>query len=277
MTDHPYKYLFGPVPSRRLGISLGIDLIPPKTCSLNCIYCECGRTTKLTITRKEYVPTDEVIAELKHFLGSKPKLDYITYSGSGEPTLHSGIGRITESLKTDFPDYRIALLTNGTLFYQPGLIEEVQAIDVILPSLDAVSDDVFIKINRPLPSLKIEAIVEGLIELRKKYPGPIWLEIFIVPGLNDSDAEIEKIATVVGRIQPERIQLNTLDRPGAVAWVEPASKSVLEKIAQKLGDRAEIIAHFRKREQVASYNADVESAILQTIKRRPCTVDDLSS
>ena len=131
-----YNFLFGPVPSRRLGISLGVDLVPHKTCSLNCIYCECGRTTNLTIERKEYVQTETVIAELKNFLEPEPKLDYITFSGAGEPTLHSGIGEIVKFLKTSFPDYKIALLTNGTLFYQPGLIEEVRNIDLILPSLD---------------------------------------------------------------------------------------------------------------------------------------------
>ena len=157
-----YNYLFGPVPSRRLGISLGVDLVPHKTCSLNCIYCECGRTTNLTIERKAYVPTETVLAELKTFLEPKPKLDYITFSGAGEPTLHSGIGEIVKFLKTNFPNYKIALLTNGTLFYQPELIKEVKSIDLILPSLDAASDLVFRKLNRPFPKLHIETMIEEL-------------------------------------------------------------------------------------------------------------------
>lgn len=277
MTAYHYNYLFGPVPSRRLGISLGVDLVTHKTCSLNCIYCECGRTTNLTIERKEYVPSETVLAELKKFLTPKPRLDYITFSGSGEPTLHSGIGEIDKFLKTNFPDYKIALLTNGTLFYQPGLIEEVKSIDLILPSLDAASDHIFRKLNRPFHKLKIETIIDGLVQLRKKFQGQMWLEVFIVPGLNDSDDEIMRLKSAIQGIKPDRVQLNTLDRPGTVAWVKPATKNLLEMIAKKFNRNVEIIANFQQRDQVASYRADVESSILQTIKRRPSTVDDLST
>lgn len=277
MTSNQYKYLFGPVPSRRLGISLGVDLVPHKTCSLNCIYCECGKTTNLTIERKAYAPTEIVLTELKTFLSPKPKLDYITFSGSGEPTLHSGIGQIATFLKTNFPDYKIALLSNGTLFYQPGLIEEVQAVDLILPSLDAASELIFKKLNRPFHELKIDKIIDGLIQLRKNFSGQIWLEVFIVPGLNDTEYEIAQLKSTIQRINPDRVQLNTLDRPGTVAWVKPATKKSLEMIAKKLNRNTEIIANFQQREQVASYSADVESSILQTIKRRPSTVDDLST
>jgi len=276
MTGKQYKFLFGPVPSRRLGISLGVDLVPHKTCSLNCIYCECGRTTDLTIKRKEYVPTEVVLAELKTFLAPNPKFDYITFSGSGEPTLHSGIGQIATFIKENFSDYKIALLTNGTLFYQPELIAEVQAIDLILPSLDAASELIFKKLNRPFRELKLNSIVDGLIQLRKNFTGQIWLEVFIVPGLNDTEDEIQQLKSAIQRINPDRVQLNTMDRPGAVGWLKPATKNSLEVIAQKLNFHSEIIANFQKREQVASYNNDIESAILQTIKRRPCTIDDLS-
>ncbi len=272
-----YKYLFGPVPSRRLGISLGVDLIPPKTCSLNCIYCECGKTTNLTIERKAYVPTEMVLAELKTFLSPTPQLDYITFSGSGEPTLHAGIGEITMFLKENFPAYKIALLTNGTLFFQPELIQEVQKIDLILPSLDAASDLIFKKINRPFHQLKLDSVIKGLIELRKNYTGQFWLEVFIVPGLNDTDDEINRLNNAIEQINPDRVQLNTLDRPGTVSWVKAATRDTLEMIAQKLNRNTEIIANFQKRENVASFNADIESSILQTIRRRPCTVDDLST
>ncbi|MBN1154049.1 radical SAM protein [candidate division KSB1 bacterium] len=277
MSDHKYNYLFGPVPSRRLGISLGVDLIPHKTCSLNCVYCECGRTTNLTIERREYFPGETILTELQTFLEPKPTLDFITFSGSGEPALHSDIGRIANFLKTHFPDYKIALLTNGTLFYQPGLIEEVKSIDLILPSLDAVSDRVFKKINRPFRELKNDKIIEGLAQLRRSFKGQLWLEVFIVPGLNDTDEEIAKLKDAVHRINPDRVQLNTLDRPGTVAWVKPATRVSLERIAQKLDHHTEIIATFRQRTQISSYQTDIESNILQTIKRRPCTVNDLST
>lgn len=160
-----YKYIFGPVPSRRLGSSLGIDLIPYKTCSLNCVYCECGKTTDLTFERKEYVPTERVIEELDDYLKTEPELDYITFSGSGEPTLHNGIGEIIKFLKENYPQYQLALLTNSTLLNDEKLQDEIKKLDLIVPSLDAVSEDVFQKINRPVEGLSAQKIVQGLINL----------------------------------------------------------------------------------------------------------------
>lgn len=277
MSNIHFDHLFGPVPSRRLGISLGIDLVPYKTCSLNCVYCECGATTDLTLERKEYAPTNAVISELKQFLSTSPKLDYITFSGAGEPTLHSGIGQIVEFLKNDFPHYKTALLTNGTLFYQQILINEVKKIDLILPSLDAASDPVFRKIDRPVKGLGIQNIITGLVNLRSEFPGTIWLEIFIVPGVNDSEEEIKLLREAIHRIRPDQVQLNTLDRPGTESWVKAATKIKLENIAQHLDWETDIIANFQKREHIASYNLEIEDAIIQTLKRRPCTSYDLSA
>ena len=277
MKKYNYQYLFGPVPSRRLGISLGVDLVPHKTCSLNCVYCECGRTTNLTIERKEYVPTMSVLSELNHFLSTTPKLDYITFSGAGEPTLHSGIGEIVTFIKKNFPNYKLALLTNGTLFYRDEVRDELLPVDVMLPSLDAASDKVFRKINRPVRKLNIETIIEGLVKLRGEFSGEIWLEVFIVPGVNDTEQEIASLREAIHRIKPDQVQLNTLDRPGTAPWVTPATRAKLEAIAGQLDWDTRIIANFQQREQIASYNSDIESAILQTIRRRPCTMDDLSS
>jgi len=277
MKTYSYKYLFGPVPSRRLGISLGVDLVPHKTCSLNCVYCECGRTTRLTIERDEYVPTMNVLSELNHFLSTAPELDYITFSGAGEPTLHSDIGQIVTFIKKNYSNYRLALLTNGTLFYRNEVRQEILPVDVILPSLDAASDNVFRKINRPVRKLDIKTIIEGLVKLRAEFSGKIWLEVFIVPGLNDTKEEIALLRHAIHRIKPDQVQLNTLDRPGTANWVEPATRAELENIAKQLDWATEIIANFQRREQIASYNSDIESAILQTIRRRPCTVADLSA
>lgn len=277
MTKNRYQYLFGPVPSRRLGISLGVDLVPHKTCSLNCVYCECGRTTNLTLERKEYIPTMSVLSELNHFLSTAPKLNYITFSGAGEPTLHSEIGEIITFIRENYPSYKLALLTNGTLFYQDRVRQEVLPVDVILPSLDAASEKVFRKINRPVGKLNIETIIEGLVKLRAEFPGKMWLEIFIIPGLNDTPGEIVLLRKAIHRIKPDQVQLNTLDRPGTVNWVEPATKTGLKAIAQQLDWDTRIIANFQHREQIASYNSDIESSIFQTIKRRPCTMDDLSA
>ncbi len=235
------KHIFGPVISRRLGKSLGIDLVPFKTCSLDCIYCECGKTNNLTTERAEYVPTEEVIQELDNYLSTSPDLDYVTFSGSGEPTLHSGIGKIISFLKTNYPDYRIALLTNSTLLGNKDLLEEIKEVDLIIPSLDAVLEKTFKKINRPLTSLTVEDIIKPLINLKNNIKGLIWLEIFIIPGINDSREEITKFKEIIEKMNPDKIQLNSLDRPGTETWIKKAKHFSLEEIAQKLGDKVEIV------------------------------------
>jgi len=175
-----FKYLFGPVPSRRLGISLGVDLIPFKTCTLDCIYCECGCTTDLTLERKIYVPTQEIIAELKQFLAAQPKLDYISFAGSGEPTLASNLGEIIDFLKTNYPQYKVAVLTNGTLLYQPAVCNELGRCDLLKISLDAATGLVFEKINRPYPKFDLEKMLKGIIEFSQEYQSwvkPASLEV----------------------------------------------------------------------------------------------------
>jgi len=273
-----YKHLFGPVPSRRLGMSLGVDLVPHKVCSLNCVYCEVGKTTNLTVERKEYVPLEDILNELKHFLDQNPELDYITFSGAGEPLLHSGIRNIINFIKINYPNYKLALLTNSTMLYDVQIRKDISDIDVLLPSLDAISEKVFKKLNRPDPKLEIDHIINGLIEFRKIFSGKIWLEIFIVPGLNDTDKEISLLKKAVTQISPDQVQLNTLDRPGTEDWIQPADKNNLMKIAEKLKPLpVEIIAKFKSREDLLSYNKDVEQQIIETIKRRPCTDNDLKS
>jgi wyosine [tRNA(Phe)-imidazoG37] synthetase (radical SAM superfamily) len=268
------KYLFGPVPSRRLGISLGIDLIPHKTCSLNCVYCECGRTTNLTIERKEYVPTDQVINELDQYLKDQPQLDYITFAGSGEPLLHSRIGQIIDCLKTAHPGYKLCLLTNGTLFTDQNTRKEVLDLDLIIPSLDAATEESFVKVNRPHKSLECNQMIEDLVKLREEFPGTIILEIMIVPGLNDSQQELVALKSAIKRIRPDRVQLGTLDRPGTESWVEAAPLETMEAIARFLGN-VELIGNFKPRRQIASFNEMHSDSILEILKRRPCTVEDL--
>ena len=268
------KHLFGPVSSRRLGISLGIDLVPHKTCTLDCVYCECGKTTNLAVERREYVPTAEILDELKNYLDENPELDYITFSGSGEPTLHSGLGEIINFLKQNYPKYRVAVLTNGTLFHDKKLRDEVKKADLVIPSLDAASEEFFWEINRPHGNLNLNEIIKGLIELRREFPGEIWLEIFIVPGLNDTDFELQKIKNIIEKINPDKIQLNTLDRPGTEEWVMPAEKKKLEGITSLLD--AEIIAEFKSRKKIKSFSKDIEENIISTLRRRPCTAQDLS-
>ncbi len=271
-----YKYLFGPVPSRRLGMSLGVDLIPKKVCSLDCVYCEVGKTTKLTIERKEYVLYDKVIAELQEFMKDKPELDFITFSGSGEPTLNSRIGDVLKFIKENYPEIKIAVLTNGTLLYDKNVRNELMQADVILPSLDAVSQVVFDKIDRPNPNLNIENYIKGLVSLRNEYKGKIWLEILILKGYNDSKEELLKLKEAIVKINPDSVQLNTLDRPGTVVDLKALSHSELQEIVDLWQlPNVEIIASPPKREKVKSYRKDTETAILETIVRRPCTLDDL--
>ena len=271
-----YKHLFGPIPSRRLGMSLGIDLIPKKVCSLNCVYCEVGKTTKLTLNRMEYVKYDKVIAELKQFMSSNPKIDYITFSGSGEPTLNSKIGDIMNFIKKNYPEIKTAVLTNGSLLFDKKLRTELLQADVILPSLDAASQDTFEKIDRPNSSLKIETYIQGLIDLRKEYKGEIWLEIFLLKDFNDSKEELDLLKKAILKIKPDGIQLNTLDRPGTVVGLIPLSKNEMQEIIDywKL-PHVEIIASPPERTNIESYSGDIETAILETIARRPCTLDDL--
>ena len=270
------EYLFGPVPSRRLGVSLGVDLVPHKVCSLNCIYCEVGRTTNLTIKRQEYVPIDAVIKELEGYLSQKPALDFVTFSGQGEPTLNSGLGKVIDFIKDNFPRYKVAVITNGTLFWDKNVREEVNRADVLLPSLDAVSEKAFLQINRPCKELQIERITEGLIKLRQEFKGKIYLEVFFVPGLNDAESELMQLKKEIEKIKPDLVQLNTLDRPGTELWVKALSQKKLRGISAIFKPLPiEIISNPKTRKLIQSFNENISDGILETIKRRPATDKDL--
>ncbi len=271
-----YRHLFGPVPSRRLGVSLGVDLIPLKTCTLNCIYCECGETNNCTLERKEYILLDEVYEELNDYLEKKPGLDYITFSGSGEPTLHSGIGKVVKFLKKKYPSYKLCLLTNSTLLNKKSVREEIRPIDLIVPSLDAATEGCFQSLNRPNPGLKCKDLIEGLIKLRHEYEGEIRLEIFIAPGLNDMPEELTALKSALERIKPDRVQLGTLDRPGTEEWLEPADYHTMQGIAVYLGN-AEIIDIFKPGPKISSFDDSCSRQIYETLKRRPCTIADLKA
>jgi len=272
-----YKYLYGPVPSRRLGMSLGVDLIPKKVCSLDCVYCEVGKTTKLTIDRKEYIKFDKIKEELIHYFKNNPEPEYITFSGSGEPTLNIIIGDILQFIKQNKPDIPIAVLTNGTLFYEKNVREAILNADVVLPSLDAATIDVFKKINRPAKDLSFDKYINGLIDFRKDFKGKIWLEIFILPNYNDTENELTEIKNMILKIKPNLVQLNTLDRPGTVQNLRGATRNELQRIVDFWNlDNVEIIAASPERKNIISYRNDKETAIIGTIERRPCTLDDLT-
>ncbi len=276
------KCVFGPVPSRRLGLSLGIDLLPFKTCSMDCIYCECGATTNLTCQRKEYFPTAEVIAELDALLSGNPKLDFITFSGVGEPTLHTGIGTIIRHVRENYPAYPICLLTNASLLNDETLLAELEGLSVIVPSLDGSNEAELQAVNRQERSVTLRSVVSGLKKFRAVYPAvPMWLEIFIVPGINDSRDSMERFRALAAEIMPEKVQLNSLDRPGVVEWLRPESPEKLEEIASVIRQAVPVEIVARHKVQIRTSEADVPDVgqyndlILKTLRSRPCTAEDL--
>lgn len=272
------KYIFGPVNSRRLGLSLGIDLFPCKICNMNCLYCECGVTSELTMDVGEYVPTEDVIAELRDYLKVHPKLDAITFSGSGEPTLHSGIERVIDFLKSAFPEYSIAVITNGSLLWREDVRRSILKSDIVVPSLDAATEETFHEINRPVEGITVKSMIEGLIKFRAEFTGKIYLEIFVVPGINDNEAEIRAIKEACLRIHPDKIQLNTIDRPGTESWLSPASREkLIDMEAFFIPLAVDIISKPYNKKGNSVDDGDITDRILSMLRRRPSTITDISS
>ena len=273
-----YKYIFGPVASRRLGVSLGIDLLPYKTCTLDCIYCECGKTTDLRIERENFVDYNDVLKEIDEFLKNNDFPDAITFSGSGEPTLYKDFGILASKIKEKYKNIKICLLTNTTLFNLKEVREGAKVFDIVLPSLDAVLEDEFNKINKPHKEIKLENIINGLKEFKKEYKGEIWLEIFFAKGVNDSKMHVDKLYKVVKEIFPYKVQLNSLDRPPAYEGVESVSKEFLENIVRNWKDlNVEIISRYKTRESISDYSRNLEELILNALKIRPYTFEDLQT
>jgi len=273
------SHIFGPVPSRRLGLSLGIDLVPFKTCSLDCIYCELGKTAVPVSKRDEYVAFAELDREIRDFFAdgkAVPKIDFITLSGSGEPTLNTALPRVIKLLR-ELTATPIALLTNGTLFTDTAVRREVMDLDLILPSLDVVSAELFKTLNRPAAGLNSREIISGLKALRREYSGQIWLEILFCQGINDSPKEIEELIKAAAAIRPDRIQLNTVVRPGVLAQARAVTKSFLTELLPCFSPNAEIIAPFNHENKNDQGPTKTTEAILATLKRRPCTTDDLKN
>lgn len=264
------KYTFGPVPSRRLGLSLGVDVIPKKLCSLDCVYCEVGVTDKRGLARKEYLPANEILAEVKELIAEYPDLDHITISGSGEPTLNSKVGDIIRGIKkmTKVP---VAVLTNGTLLNLLEVRRDLMDADIVSPSLDAVSADVFKKVDRPNPKLHIDTIIDGIKAFRQEYKGRMWIEILFVKGMNDHDEEVFKMKQVLDEIKPERIHLNTVIRPPAYAAAQPVGEIRLKEIQKILGERSEIIGIFKETHKTKEHDVDGQ-AIFALLKRRAMTI-----
>lgn len=271
------KHIFGPVNSRRLGLSLGIDLLPPKICNFNCIYCEIGPTTEFTCERKEYVPTAGIIAEIDRFLTdteAAARLDVCTITASGEPTLHTGIGTIIRHLKarTAKP---VAVLTNGSLLHDPEVRCDLKAVDIVIPSLDAAREQSYRKINRPAACAPLALVIDGLIRFRQEFAGQYWLEILLAKGINDSPEDLAALGETVARINPTRVQLNSVARPPLESFALPLSQPELVAAAQHFTVPVEILVDFTTRAREKFQPVD-ESAILAMLQRRPCTAADVA-
>lgn len=267
------SYIFGPIPSRRLGRSLGVDIIPKKLCTLDCIYCELGRTDKRALRRKEYVPTNDVIAQVKSFLADHEGIDVITFSGSGEPTLHSGLGSMIGALK-EWTSTPVAVITNGTLLYREDVRHDLLEADIVLPSLDAATEKTFMAINRPHPRLHLAAIVEGLKQFRKEYRGQLWVEVLFVEGVNDSNEETQRMRDILEDIGPDKVQLNTVLRPPADRSAHPLSEERLHRLEGFFGNRSEVIGRYHpsggKKDSVIR-----DSEVIAVLRRRAMTLREL--
>lgn len=272
------KYIFGPVNSRRLGHSLGIDPFITKTCNYNCIYCEIGSAPVVPCERKDYTPIGDITREFSAFVQNNTrakKIDVCTISGSGEPTLHSGLGALIRYLKKKV-DCPVVVLTNGSLFYRSDVREDLAEADIVIPSLDSVRPDSFRKINRPFPGLDLKEIIEGLIEFRNIFAGELWLETLFVQGINDSEKDIAGLRKVVAQIRPDRIQLNSVARPPSVSSALPLAIKELEAIGRLLPGQVDIIGGVKKGKARGRDEADKEE-ILRLLQRRPSTTEDICS
>ena len=263
------KYVYGPVPSRRLGQSLGIDTIPLKTCNWNCVYCQLGRTVPLTNERREYFPREEILGEVQEALTSHKsgEIDWVTFVGSGEPTLHANIGWLIRQVKkiTDLP---VAVITNGALLYLPEVRQDLMAADAVLPSLDAGTARLYRQINRPHPEITFERLLEGLTDFQKEYTGKLWVEVMLIRDLNDTEEALHAIAEALHKIGPDEVHINLPTRPPVETWVQPPDDEGLMRANAILGDIAQVVHPAEGTFDLSGY-ANVLDAIIGIITRHP--------
>jgi len=270
------KYTFGPVPSRRLGFSLGVDIIPKKYCSFDCIYCQVGKTTNNTIQRKNFFDPQSIVEEIIESSKTKRHIDFITFSGSGEPTLCSDIGWMIKELKK-YCHLPVAVITNSSLLWDKEVRSELVLADVILPSLDAASEDIFRFLNRPHPMIDLKMIVEGIKQFRIEYKGRLWLEIMLIDDINDDFDELEKLKKLISYCNPDKVQLNTITRPPLDETLKGIGNEQLNRICKYFGSNCEVIGSFKKQAtQKLEDKADrLQWSILEMIGRRSLTLEDI--
>lgn len=267
------SHAFGPVPSRRLGRSLGVDLVPPKTCSFDCVYCQLGRTTDLTVRRACRAPVDAVLADVAGRLDAAP--DYLTVSGSGEPTLHSSLGEVIRGLQ-GLSDVPVAVLSNGSLLHLPEVRRDLLAADRVIPSLDVPDEELFRRVNRPHPAVTFDLLVEGLVRFREEYEGMLALEVLLLGGVTDGADVVERLAPLVERIAPDLVQLGTVIRPPAEAGVRAVPADVLRELAALLPGAVDVTLDIAPPPMDASLAAAADDAV-ELVARRPCTAEDVAA
>lgn len=276
MNKPAFKYVFGPALSRRLGRSLGIDVVTFKTCTYDCVYCQLGPTTVHTLERKPYVPLDFVLDEVRRALESGAQADYITIGGSGEPTLYSEIGALIAGIKalTAIP---VAVITNGSLLWDSEVRDALCRADVVMPSLDAASSAAFTAVNRPVAGIPFERMLDGLAALRECYRGRIWLEIFLIAPIEADSPEIDEFVQCLDRIRPDKVHLNTIARPAPGSAAKPVPPGVMLEIARKLGPNAEVIAEYPRVEAQTARPEITEDDVLALLRRHPCSLQDIAA
>ncbi len=271
MTGGERQYVYGPVPSKRLGRSLGVDLVPFKTCTYDCVYCQLGRTTNKTIQRREYVPVDDILGQLASRLRTGPLPDYVSLAGSGEPTLNARIGDLIAGIKS-LTRAPVAVLTNGALLWMSDVQDALLEADLVLPSLDAGDAALFRLVNRPHEEIGFDRVVEGLTAFRSRFAKPIWLEVMLLAGITGIQPEVEKIAAIAARIHPDRLQLNTVTRPPCEAFAAAVPPERMAAFTRLFTGRAEVIGEERAgASEIAPSGAATDLDILALLQRRPCT------
>jgi len=268
--------IYGPVPSRRLGMSLGIDLAEFKHCPLDCIYCQLKATTRHDAVRESPAPIATIIGQVRERLAAGVRPDFLTLGGSGEPTLYADLGELIVELRRNF-GLPVALLTNAVLFGDPGIRREAALADVVLPSVDAWDAASFELINKPCGGIDFQAYMDGLVAFRDEFRGEIWLEIMILRGISDTPEIASKLAALAAGVRPDRIQLNTPVRPPATTLAAPVTHRELVELATLFTPVAEATADFPETAESASARTVSAAEVLATIDRRPCTVDDIAA
>jgi len=268
------SHVYGPVPSRRLGRSLGVDLVPLKVCSLDCIYCQLGVTLIKTLERRDYVPVDELIEDVRAALARGPAPDYITLGGSGEPTLHLYLDEIITNIRK-LSDIPVALLTNGSMFFRQEVRRDAARADVVLPSLDAPNANLFRRINRPHRDISFKRHVDGLVRFREEFRGQIWLEVFLLKGINDAEEHVQQFRRHIERICPDRIHLNTAVRPTAEEMALRVPPEDMARLCEQFGPKASVIVAPESMHLPSDFAVTHEN-VLGVLGRRPCTVADVA-